>query len=273
MKTESHTLNDLHAYRYLPKGDARYALVISHGVGGHGGIYGPFCELHAGKGVDIWSYDAPGHGRSNNARPRGQFTMEEYAQATRDFATHVKAETGLPVFSLGSSMGSGAAVSAMNCADITGAIVMGGIVPGTNAHQAMVGHYDNEVLQTVSDQLGRALRVDINLVINFDDDYGFRGAGEAKKQDSLNTWSYDFASWLSVMTYKPPFSWSENTKPLLLAVGTEDPLIPEGLMEATVAEIGGPVQLKKIEGGPHQLMLFSTVEFSTVLHAFCLEHC
>lgn len=94
-----------------------------------------------------------------------------------------------------------------------------------------------------------------------------------KSQDPLNTWSYDFASWLSLTTYKPPFSWSDNTKPILLTVGTEDPLIPDGLMEAIVAEIGGPVKLKMIEGGPHQLMLFSTAEFSSELHAFCLEHC
>lgn len=69
MKIESHTLNDLYARRYAPDDqEAKYALVISRGLGGHGGIYGPFCEHHAAKGAEIWCYDAPGHGRSTTTR-------------------------------------------------------------------------------------------------------------------------------------------------------------------------------------------------------------
>jgi len=63
MHVEHHGLNELHCYRY-PSEDATYALVISHGLGGHGGIYDRFCQHHLEKGAEIWSYDAPGHGRS-----------------------------------------------------------------------------------------------------------------------------------------------------------------------------------------------------------------
>jgi alpha-beta hydrolase superfamily lysophospholipase len=274
MRIESHILNDLHALRYAPEDqEAKYALIISHGLGGHGGIYGPFCEHHAAKGVEIWSYDAPGHGRSNNTRPRGQFTMSEWAQATRDFATHVKAKTGLPVFALGSSLGTGAAMSAIDCPHITGAIGMGAVaVPGSPTLEAMYGHWKSEALQQISDELGRALRLDLSLFFDFDTDYGFKGAQDAKKMDPLNTWSYDFASWLSIMTYKPDFTMSENTKPLLLTVGTEDPNIPEGVMELIVSEIGGPVTLKKFEGAGHQLMLFNTKEYSDYVHEFCVSN-
>ena len=82
MKLEHHILNELHAFRYTGD-DPKYGLVISHGLGGHGGIYDRFCEHHAPKGVDIWSYDAPGHGRSTTNRPRGQWQMSEWAQASR----------------------------------------------------------------------------------------------------------------------------------------------------------------------------------------------
>jgi alpha-beta hydrolase superfamily lysophospholipase len=71
MLVESHVLDEIFTRRYRgPK--PRYALVISHGIGAHGGIYDVFCTHHAAKGVDIWSYDAPGHGRSTTTRPRGQ---------------------------------------------------------------------------------------------------------------------------------------------------------------------------------------------------------
>ena len=40
MKIESHTLNDIHAFRYAPDDQqAKYAIIVSHGLGGHGGIY------------------------------------------------------------------------------------------------------------------------------------------------------------------------------------------------------------------------------------------
>ncbi|QFU75401.1 alpha/beta hydrolase [Halioglobus maricola] len=274
MKIESHTLNDLHAYRYVPDGqDAKYALVISHGLGGHGGIYGPFCEHHGGKGVEIWSYDAPGHGRSNNSRPRGQWTMDEWAQATRDFAAHVKAKTGLPVFALGSSLGVGAAISAIDSPDISGVIAMGSIaVPGSPLIKSMTEHWRSEAVQQVLAQLGRAARLDIPMFFNFDVDYGFQGAADAKKLDPLNTWSYDLASWASIMNYDPPEPLSENTKPVLFTAGTDDPNIPDGALEMIVAEVGGPVTLKMFEDAGHQLMLFHTEEYSSCVHEFCLDN-
>ena len=61
MIREEHVLNEIHAYRYRGE-DPRYALVISHGIASHGAIYDIFCCHHADKGVDIWSFDAPGHG-------------------------------------------------------------------------------------------------------------------------------------------------------------------------------------------------------------------
>ena len=110
MLREEHMLGELHAYRY--RGDnPQYALVISHGIGAHGGIYDIFCTHHAARGVDIWSYSAPGHGKSTTTRPRGQWNMKEWAEASVAYAEHVKRTTGLPVFTLGSSLGVAAAFS------------------------------------------------------------------------------------------------------------------------------------------------------------------
>ena len=112
MQIETHLLNEINCFRY-PSADATYALIVSHGLGGHGGIYNTFCEHHVAKGAELWCYDAPGHGRSTPNRPRGTWTMDEWAQASRDWAAHVHVLTGLPVFTLGSSLGVAAAISAI----------------------------------------------------------------------------------------------------------------------------------------------------------------
>ena len=44
------------------------------------------------------------------------------------------------------------------------------------------------------------------------------------------------------------------------------------MLDILVAEIGGPVTLKLFEGAGHQLMLFNTEEYSSCVHAFCLEN-
>ena len=130
MIREEHVLNEIHAYRYCGE-DPKYALIISHGIASHGAIYDIFCGHHAARGVDIWSFDAPGHGKSTTNRPRGQWTMAEWADAAAMYAEHVKKLTGLPVFTLGSSLGVAAAYSALYSDAITGGILMGSpAVPG-----------------------------------------------------------------------------------------------------------------------------------------------
>lgn len=269
MKTETHILNELHATRYVPD-SAEYALVISHGLGGYGGIYDVFCEHHAAKGVDIWSYDAPGHGRSTMNRARGTWTMDEWAQASRDWAAHVKQKTGLPVFLLGSSLGAAAAISAIDEDAVDGVIIMGSAaVPGSALVRAATEDWRNPAVNNIIESLGRAVRLDIDIMFNFDEDYGYKGASEQKKSDPLNTWSYDLASWASFLQYDPPQPLSDNTKPVLFTAGTDDPNFPPGTVEAIAGEVGGPVSVEIFDGAHHQLMLFETEKFSTCADQFC----
>ena len=273
MLMESHRLNELHAFRFKPSSDAKYAIVISHGIASHGGIYDIFCEHHGAKGVDIWSYDAPGHGRSTTNRPRGQWTLKEWVQASRDWAAHVKKETGLPVFTLGSSLGVAAAISAIDSPDVTGAICMGSpAVPGAPFISSISGPFRSEDGKKMIEILGRAGRMDVSILFNFDEDYGYAGAGEQKRLDPWNTWSYDLASWASLLQYDPETPLSENTKPVLYMAGDKDPSFTPDVIESAAGVIGGPVDVKFIEGGSHQLMLFHTAEFSEAVHEFCLKN-
>lgn len=272
MLMETHTLKEFHAFRFRGD-DPKYALVISHGIASHGGIYDVFCEHHAARGADIWTYDGPGHGRSTTNRPRGKWTMDEWAQASRDWAAHVHEKTGLPVFTLGSSLGVGAAISAIDSPAVTGAICMGSpIVPGAPIFKTFSEHWRSDGVKQLLSSLGRAARLDIRLFFNFDEDYGFKGAAEQKLLDPWNTWVYDLESWASVFQYDPPQAIEENTKPVLYTSGEKDPSFPPEVIKMAADSIGGPVELKVFEGAGHQLMLFHTAEFSDAVHTFCLNN-
>lgn len=272
MKIETHLLNELHAFRYT--GDnPKYAIVISHGLGGHGGIYDIFCEHHAAKGADIWSYDAPGHGRSTTNRPRGQWKMDEWAQASRDWATHIKNKTGLPVFTLGSSLGVAAAISARNEPSVSGVICMGSLaVPGSPLLKDASAPWRSPEVNAVIAQLGRGAALNISSFFNFDNDYGYVGATEQKKLDPYNTWSYDLASWASLFQYDPPEPLEKNTKPILYTAGEKDELAPRAALQAMAAAIGGSVRVEIFPNAGHQLMLFETEKFSNLVHEFCLAN-
>lgn len=271
MRLEQHVLNELHSFRFTGD-DPKYALVISHGIASHAGIYDVFCEQHAAKGADIWSYDAPGHGRSTTNRPRGQWTMDEWVQASCDYASHVKEQTGLPVFTLGSSLGVGAAISAISHKDVSGAILMGStVVPGHPMLQAMGAPFRSDGWKQAVALLRGAGKLDISRFFNFDEDYGYQGAGEQKKADPWNTWDYDLESWASLFQYDPPVPISENTKPVLYTVGENDPTFPVDMVRTVAEGIGGPVDFQIFDGAGHQLMLFHTADFSDAVHRWAID--
>jgi alpha-beta hydrolase superfamily lysophospholipase len=264
MKIETHVLNDIFAQRFQGP-NPRYALLISHGTGGHSGIYNTFCEHHAAKGVDVWAYDAPGHGRSTMTRGRGDFRLGEWVEACVNYAAHIRAETDLPVISLGSSLGCSVAFSCLYSEDIIGAVLMGGRKVPSSAGIPADHPLRSKEIDAVEESLGRSLRFDIERFVNFDTDYGFSGAGEQKHMDPFNTWMYDFASWRSVFTYEPRIKAAQNQKPILYAVGQKDILVPAEESRLVARSIAGPVRFEVLDGAGHQLMLFETKRFSALI--------
>ena len=268
MRREEHVVGDTFAYRFAGA-QADHAVLVQHGIGGHGGIYDRFGAHYAGLGAEVWCMDAPGHGRSCVERRAGQFTLQEWVDAALGMSEHIVAETGLPVFIKGSSPGAAAAYCAYAASDIhAGAILMGYAIPSSPLIPA-----DNPFRTTAFEQMdaffGPALRFDIDQYVDFDEDYGFRGAGRQKHTDALNTWSYDLASWASILRYDPAVPLSANTKPILFAVGENDPMFPPAAAQSVVDATAGPVDFHIHPGGVHQLMLFHTADYSEVLHQWC----
>ena len=272
VQIETHILNDIHAFRYRGSENPTYALVVAHGLASHAGIYDIFCTHHASRGADIWSFDAPGHGRSTSTRPRGQWTLDEWVDVTIEYAEHVKKLTGLPVFTLGSSLGIAAAYSALKSDAIEGAILMGSVaIPSTPWMERQATAFSGQGVKEIIQIFGRSLRVDCSIMFNFDTDYGYNGAAEQKRLDPWTTWVYDLESWASYFTHQPPIPISENRKPILIATGEKDPNWTVEIVKSAASQIAGPVELKIFEGAGHQLMLFHTEQFSDAVQDFVLR--
>lgn len=272
MLREQHVINEIHAYRYTGD-DPQYALVISHGIASHGGIYDIFCCHHAARGVDIWAYDAPGHGQSTTNRPRGQWQLGEWVDASVMYAEHVKTLTGLPVFTLGSSLGVAAAYASASSDAVSGAILMGSpLLPGGQWLGSMKNVWRSPDVQQMLSVVGRAARLDCRILFDFDEDYGYSGASEQKRLDPWNTWSYDLSAWSSLFTYEPDIHPADNTKPILVACGGKDPTFSPQMMQREADAISGPVDFYCLDEGKHQLMLFHTEEFSKQTHGWVQQH-
>ncbi len=271
MRREEHIVGETFAYRY-PASDPDLAVVIQHGIASHGGIYDSFGARLAGHGVDVWSMDAPGHGRSCTTRRPGQFTMHDWVESAVDFGEHVRSETGLPVFVKGSSMGAAAAYSAMAASPDTfvGAILMGYGIPSSPLIPTD-NPFRSEAYAQIEAVWGDRFRLDIDRFFDFDTDYGYVGAKEQKHADPLNTWFYDMASWATLFTYDPLIPLAENSKPILYTVGEHDPTFPPSVAKLVVDTTGGDPDFHVHPDGKHQLMLFHTEEYSALVAEWCRQ--
>ncbi len=271
MQIEQHMIGEIHARRY-PSDNPQYAVLISHGLGGHGGMYDRFGTHHSARGADIWSYDAPGHGQSTSTRPRGQFEMQEWVDAGHAYIEFIKQETGLPVFTLGSSLGVAAAYSCLENESAKGCILMGAtLVPGTPTFNQMGACFQNDGVGDLIKSFGRSARFEVKNFVSYDEDYGYKGAEDQKRLDPWITWSYDLGSFHSFFNYKPVVAVTDNAKPILVTAGSEDAMFSEDRVRTMASAIVGPVSVDIIEGGSHQLLMFETARFSDAVHKFVEE--
>lgn len=91
---------------WLPDVPARAVFTIVHGLGEHSGRYANLLEPLTAAGLEIWSYDLRGHGRSEGRRGHIQHWSDYHNDLDR-FLSHVRAvRPGLPTFLYGHSLGS-----------------------------------------------------------------------------------------------------------------------------------------------------------------------
>lgn len=254
-----------HAYHYPAVGTSAYSLLIVHGIGGNGSTYDVFCEPLAARGVDIYSLDLPGHGKTKNQK--GNFRFSEWL-ADMDIAAKAirTRHPRQPLYVLGSSQGAGPAFHSLAISDaIEGAILMGMAVlhdcpPRTAVAGTLYPELTTPEAAAHAEQVGDSERFDLETLLDWNKNYAKDDPDilAKKKQDPLRAWSYGYASMRSIYAYQPPVPPSANAKPVFFTVGEDDPLVPSDYVREAFDCIGGPKELYVLPGGTHQLMLYHT---------------
>jgi alpha-beta hydrolase superfamily lysophospholipase len=115
---------NLYGQAWLPDDPARAVIVISHGLGEHGGRYAELASQLVEKGFAVYALDHRAHGRSGGPRAN----IERFDYVVSDLGTFLgraqRQHPGLPVILLGHSMG--------------GAIALGCALKYENALRALV---------------------------------------------------------------------------------------------------------------------------------------
>lgn len=101
----------LHGQAWLPEGEPRAVVVISHGLAEHGGRYGALAERLVERNYAVYALDHRGHGRS----PGGRANIERFACVVSDLGTFVgraqRQHPGHAAFLIGHSMGGAIALA------------------------------------------------------------------------------------------------------------------------------------------------------------------
>ncbi len=95
----------LHAQAWLPDGEPRAVVVISHGLAEHGGRYAALAERLVARNYAVYALDHRGHGRSPGVRAN----IDRFAYVVSDLGTFVgraqRQHPGHHAFLIGHSMG------------------------------------------------------------------------------------------------------------------------------------------------------------------------
>ena len=96
---------ELFTRRWTPDFGAAGAVLVVHGVHEHSGRHATFASALMERGLDVFAYDARGHGHSGGARANVE-RFSDYLDDLQAMLAHVRAETaGRPLVLFGHSMG------------------------------------------------------------------------------------------------------------------------------------------------------------------------
>lgn len=254
--------------RYLAEFGADYTLVLIHGTAGHGGCYHDFAAHLCAQGVNVYTFDLSGHGRSSGQR--GVFTFEEFLEDTRVVTDLAAKETGLPVVVHGASQGGEIAFHALDyCDSVVGGICMNILLSNELPLNRGVRFLRSDFAKLLGRCFGDRLKLPLLKLINFEaayqEDPGLLGA---KKKDPLYVWKYGLKSYLSIFNYTPKILPKANKKPILITVGENDEVVSEAHCRRCFEAIGGPKNFFSFPAGGHQLMMFEKITYARIVDSW-----
>lgn len=143
---------------WVPDGEARAVVQMTHGMAEHSGRYERFAQALTDAGYAAWMHDHRGHGETSSApAERGYFADDHgWDTAVEDIHTvsvaAQQAHPGLPLFYFGHSMGS---LLGRDYVTRYGQDLSGAVFSGTAAHPGLLGKVGRAVATVESRIRGR----------------------------------------------------------------------------------------------------------------------
>jgi len=235
---------------WMTEKPAKAMVVIVHGIGEHCGRYEHVAQVFNTNGLDVFSYDQRGHGKSEGPRghtPSNQHLMDDISLAIKQ--ARLLAGTELPLFLYGHSMGGLEVLyyGLQNTSSIKGYVVTAPSIkiPSTDPVKIFLAKAMNPILPKLTLSTGldvTALSRDPKVMENYESDPLVHGLASTR----LGMFIIGGAE----EVLKKASSWNH---PLLLMHGTEDRLANISGSQEFFAKLTGDVTFKPWNGFYHEL--------------------
>lgn len=260
------------------------AVVVLHGLGvgidvlrQAAGGFDPYRRL-AAEGVRVLAVDWPGHGRSGGARGHLTYRLAMDAAAT---AVAVAGERwSAPVGLLGTGLGGVLAFYAALEDDRVGAVVCHNVLDLRDVkpvlqrtRQAVLLPLAARLRRVLSPGIERRVRVPLRALVAPTDFAGSARVARALTTHPQSVRSYDLAALGTLLLApgdKPDIAAA--TAPVLVAVGSQDRVLPETATRHFASRLVCPHELWVLPGGGHQLLLEHPEAFAPVAASFLRRH-
>lgn len=274
----------LHLAAYEGAGAGGPSVVVLHGmVTGvdvlRGAVPGrdPFARL-AREGLNVLALDWPGHGRSGGRRGRLSYpaAMDAAAEAVRV----ARGRWGGPVGLLGTALGGilafyaameGTAVDAVVCHNVLDLRDVRPVLQ--RARQGVLLPVTGWLARSLPSGRPPAVRVPAGAVVAGGDLATDPSLARAIRRHPEAVRAYDLDALVSIfLSPQDKPSIGAQRVPTLVAVGSQDRVLPETATRSFVARLSCPVELWVLPGGGHQLLLEHTEAFVPAAARFLHTH-
>lgn len=246
----------LHADIY-PAGSVAPVVLFLHGTGKYARFYQPFLERLSAAGFSVLGLDHQGHGFSEGER--GDFTIPELVQNTRDALAYARRELGPRVALLGSSQGGLVALYTIAEDRSAAAAICHNVAllnePGSR--QIRLSSFSRTVRPLVpfAAALAPWMRVPIRRYLPLENIYADLSLGRLERYDRLVVPSYTLRSFASLATCAPAQPIEQIQIPMLVLAGEMDRLFPLSLIRSIYERLTCPKELTVVAEAGHMLFV------------------
>jgi pimeloyl-ACP methyl ester carboxylesterase len=244
----------LHADLY-PAGAADPVVLFLHGTGKYARFYQPFLERLASAGFNVLGLDHQGHGYSEGRR--GDFTIPELVQNTRDALAYARRELGPRLALVGSSQGGIVALYTLTEDDsVTSAVCHNAaLLNEPETRQIRVSDFSRTVRPLVpfAARLAPWARVPIRRYLPIENIYDDLAVGRLERFDRMVVDSYTLRSFASLATAAPARPVESIQTPTLFLAAEKDRLFPLEYFRSIYDRLTCPKELAIVPNTGHML--------------------